>query len=90
MTVLTVASWTKLRHNASQKDTEDNMATVRLVVSIPLPEGATRKEVREYVREAVQSMKGSLHPNDPMFYLNWRKVFVSFARKTPRRLESLS
>ena len=65
---------------------------VELVVSLTLPEGATRFKAREYVTEAVRSWSGSLQPpgadlgdgtyaeGDPMFDLDPDSVWVTFRK----------
>jgi hypothetical protein len=45
-------------------------------VSVEMPEGVTVLDMQRYIREAVQYWKGGLHPDDPLFELDYRKVFV--------------
>lgn len=40
-----------------------------LTVTVTLPHEASRQEVQAYVLDAVASMKGCLHPDDPLFDL---------------------
>lgn len=45
------------------------------IVTIEYDDEIGAEAVREYVRDSVQSMKGSYHPEDPLFYL--KSVAVS-------------
>lgn len=42
----------------------------RFVVKLDIPEGADRELVGNYIYDAVRSMNGCLHPDDPMFSLD--------------------
>lgn len=62
----------------------------RFVVEFELPAGATKTDAREYVDDAVCSMRGALRPagaygdddlGDAMFYLDTTTVRVTFFRK---------
>lgn len=48
----------------------------KFVVTLYLPEGADTLHAREYVKDAVGAWKGGLHPEDPMFDLNPKRVGV--------------
>jgi len=62
---------------------------VQFKVSFPLPAGASERDARLYVLDAVASMKGSLQPprpeegqhGDPMFLLDGDSVRVAVFRK---------
>ena len=69
-------------------------------VSLVPPPGATKSETREYIEDAVATMKGSLRPDgadadfgfgsrgDPLFYLDGDKVKASIIRKKPALAKS--
>ncbi len=40
---------------------------VPFLVTVKIPEGLTKAEVRQYIQEAVNSWCGSLSPYDPLF-----------------------
>ena len=50
---------------------------VSFQVTFDLPDGATVSDARDYVRNALLSECGGLHPDDPMFYLHRRSVSVN-------------
>ena len=45
-------------------------------VSLELPSGASRAEIREYILEQVMAGCGGLHPEDPIFHLDRKSVRV--------------
>lgn len=56
---------------------------IKVMVSLVLPDGATRKNAVDYVEDAVATMHGCLRPDgwdgeggegDPMFYLDSESV----------------
>ena len=49
---------------------------VSLVVRLKLPVGATKRDAERYVRDSVQSWKGGMSPDDPMFDLDYKTVKV--------------
>ena len=51
----------------------------RFTVSFPLPEGLSWSEAQDYVLEAVRTWKGSKHPDEPIFDLDWDRVEVKRA-----------
>ena len=76
------------------------MATIRMSISMEIPEGASREDCLRYTVDAVQSWKGSLRPpggyapddeGDPMFELDYRTVRGSYAttRGNKRRVVRL-
>jgi hypothetical protein len=52
------------------------------VVTVKVSDEATRTEVRDFVREAVECWGGQLHPDDPFFNLR-DKVTVKRASAQP-------
>lgn len=51
------------------------------VVRFEMPDGATAFDALNYVKDAVQSLKGSYHPDEPMFGLDRETVTVSFLKE---------
>ena len=51
-------------------------------VSVELPTGVTAAQMRVYIYDAVASMKGSYHPEDPIFNLDSDSVKVSHLKET--------
>ena len=50
-------------------------------VSLIVPEGATLAMVTSYIEEAIGAWRGSLNPEDPMFYLDGELVKVTHVPK---------
>jgi hypothetical protein len=48
----------------------------KFVVTLRLPDGVSQEDMCRYIRESVQSWKGSYHPEDPLFSLNPKSVKV--------------
>jgi len=64
--------------------------TDKIVVEVDVPEGCTKTDIKEYVLDAVCTMKGSYRPpggespsdpGDPMFDLDADSVRVWFYRR---------
>jgi hypothetical protein len=53
----------------------------RYVVELFRPDGVTSAEMRAYIEDAVASMKGSYHPEDPIFELDGDTVKVKSFRR---------
>lgn len=45
-------------------------------VLLEIPEGCSREDVASYIHDAVQCWKGSHHPNDAIFRLDYMTVEV--------------
>ena len=50
-------------------------------VTLDIPEGATISEVKDYIEDAVSSMKDCYSPEDDIFYLDGDSVKVKSTRK---------
>ena len=59
---------------------------MRFTVTVEPPPGASPAALREYIKDAVGSMKGSLHPEDPIFDLDYKTVRVTVAPKSPKKV----
>ena len=57
------------------------------LVTLEVPDGSSKKELREYIATAVETWRGSLdRESNPIFYLDARKVKVShFVKDKPKR-----
>lgn len=60
------------------KDLADRDVRIELIVSLVLPEGATRRQAKEYVTEAVRSWQPPYAEGDPMLDLDPDAVWVAF------------
>ena len=49
-------------------------------ISVSIPKGIDRDNVRDYIQDAVASMGGSHHPDSPFFDLQMKDVIVSDLR----------
>lgn len=45
-------------------------------VQVEMPRGVDLLRMKEYIEESVQSNVGMLHPDDPLFHLERKKVKV--------------
>lgn len=58
----------------------------KFVVSVVIPEGVTEKEMIEYIRDAVTMWSKGTNPDEPIFEIGDKRVFVqsvaSFKRQT--------
>lgn len=50
-----------------------------------IPEGADRDDVLAYVVDAVETWKGSYHPEDPMFELDRGSISASYVKTKGKR-----
>ena len=46
-------------------------------VRVEMPKDVTITEMQDYIREAVQTWKGQMHPDEPLFDLNYKSVTVT-------------
>jgi len=56
------------------------------IVSVKIPEGCSISAMKDYIRDAVGSMKGCKHPEDPLFWLDYKSVTVKKSRKEKSEL----
>lgn len=56
-------------------------------VTLVRPEGVSVQMMKEYIADAVASMKGSYHPDDDIFYLDRDTIRVTKPRN-PRTVKS--
>ncbi len=42
---------------------------MKFLVTLTPPTGATAADLREYIEDAVQTRKGQMHPDEPLFSL---------------------
>lgn len=59
--------------------------TARFVVKLDMPDRATKTQVRDYIKDAVTSMKGCYPPEDPVRDLDNDMVEVWFFRSGGRK-----
>jgi hypothetical protein len=56
----------------------------RYIVEVDHPPGVTGAQMKVYIEDAVASMKGSYHPEDPIFDLDGDTVVVKFCQGQDR------
>ena len=55
----------------------------KFTVSVELPDGVTKSEMYEYIKDAVNGMKGSRHPDDPIFNMDYGDWKLSHKKIIP-------
>jgi len=56
------------------------------IVQIQGNEHISTKELLNYVRDSVKSMKGCLHPDDPIFNINKKNISVIYGNKIEEKV----
>ena len=56
----------------------------KFTISVEIPDGVSKKEMRDYIYDAVNGMKGSYHPDDPLFQMDYGDFKVSHQKIKPR------
>ena len=59
----------------------DKKTRVTLQVAVDIPPGYNTNDMREYIREAIQTHRGGFDPQDGLFNANFDNVRISLVKK---------
>ena len=57
-------------------------------VSVVVPEDVTDEDMKEYIAEAVGTWKGQMHPDEPLYELDYKTIKVTRINKKRRKRDA--